>query len=61
MQPIQVHSQGIQHLLNNLDANKSADPDKLPAKFLKKINAEVAPALSIIYQASLDQGVLPDI
>ena len=61
MQPIQVHSQGIQHLLNNLDANKSAGPDKLPARFLKEIAAEVAPALSIIYQASLDQGVLPDI
>ena len=59
MPPIQVYPQGIQHLLNNLDANKSGGPDKLPAKFLKKVAAEIAPALSIIYQASLDQGVLP--
>ena len=59
MPPIQIYPQGIQHLLNNLDANKSGGPDKLPARFLKEIATEVAPALSIIYQACLDQGVLP--
>ena len=56
---IQIYPQGIQHLLNNLDVIKSGGPDKLPARFLKEVAAEVAPALSIIYQASLDQGVLP--
>ena len=61
MPPIQVYPQGIQHLLNNLDATNSGGPDKLPARFLKEVAAEVAPALSIIYQASLDQGVLPAI
>ena len=59
MPSIQVYPQGIQHLLNNLDANKSGGPDKLPARFLKEVAGEIAPALSIIYQASLDQGVLP--
>ena len=59
MPPIQVYPQGIQHLLNNLDAIKSGSPDKLPARFLKEVATEVAPTLSIIYQASLDQGVLP--
>ena len=59
MPPIQIYPQGIQYLLNNLDANKSGGPDKLPARFLKEVAAEVVLALSIIYQASLDQGVLP--
>ena len=54
-----VYPQGIQRLLNNLDANKSTGPDKLPDRFLKEVAAEVTPALSIIYQASLDQGILP--
>ena len=30
---IQVHPQGIQHLLSNLDANKSGGPNNLPAHF----------------------------
>ena len=59
MPPIQIYPQGIQYLLNNLDANKSGGPDKLPARFLKEVAAGVVLALSIIYQASLDQGVLP--
>jgi len=55
---IQVNSHGIQYLLSNLDANKSSDPDSLPARFLKEVAVEIAPALSIVFQVSLDQGVL---
>ena len=58
---IQVNSQGIQHLLSNLDANKSSGPDSFPARFLKEIAVEIALALSTVFQASLDQGVLPNV
>ena len=58
---IQVHPQGIQHLLSNLNDNKSGGPWQSTSSFLKEIVAEVAPALSIVFQASLNQGVLPDI
>ena len=36
-------------------------PQQSTSSFLKEIVAEVVPVLSIVFQASLDQGVLPDI
>ena len=39
---IQVHPEGILHLFNNLDANKSGGPDSLPARFLKEVAVKVA-------------------
>ena len=39
MPPIQIYPQGIQNLLNNLDANNSGGLEKLPARFLKEVAA----------------------
>jgi len=44
-----------------MQPNKASGPDNLPARFLKEIANQIAPALSIVFQASLDQGCLPDI
>ena len=49
------------HLLFNIIPGKSHGPDNLPAHFLKEVSLEIAPALTLIFQASLDQGTLPEV
>ena len=58
---IVINPHGVQHLLAKLQTHKSGGPDNLPAYFLKEVSAEIAPALTMIFQASLNQGVLPHI
>ena len=50
----------IIQLLKDLDQYKSKGPDGLPARFLKEMAIQIAPALVLIYQASLNQRVLLD-
>ena len=59
--PIQIHVDGIYHLLSNIQQHKAPGPDNLPVRFLKEVAYEISPALSLIFQASLDQGTLPSI
>ena len=40
---------------------KSHGPDNLPACFLKEVSSEITPALTLIFQASLDQSTLPEV
>ena len=47
-------------LLQDLDPNKSSGPDDIPAKILKIAAEELAPALTNIFQCSLDTGKLPE-
>ena len=58
---IVVDSQGVHHLLANLQTHKYGGPDNFPAHFLKEVSVEIAPALTMIFDASLNQGVLPHI
>ena len=58
---IQVHSEGVADLLSNVDPGKSHGPDNLPACFLKEVSSEIAPALTLIVQASLNQGTLSEV
>ena len=48
-------------LLCNIKVNKASGPDNLPARFLQETAYEIAPVLTTIFQASLDQGVIPTI
>ena len=72
MPPIQIHVDGIYQILSNIQQHKASGPDNLPARFLKEVAYEVSPALSffsrarwtalsLIFQAFLDQGTLPSI
>jgi len=58
---ILIHVEGIAELLRNIDPNKANGPDQLPARFLKEVSLEIAPALTLIFQASLDQSKLPEV
>jgi len=59
--PITIHHEGAAQLLLNIQPNKASGPDNLPARFLKEVANQIAPVLSVVFQASLDQGCLPDI
>ena len=39
--------------------HKSTGPDCIPARLLKELSMELAPALTHIFQASLQQGRIP--
>ena len=59
--PICIQADGVAQLLLNLKSHKATGPDNFPSYFLKEVANEIAPALSLIFQASLNQGSLPDI
>ena len=59
MDRIHVSSPGIKKILENLDLHKAVGPDKVPGNFLKICAADMADVYSFLFQASLDQGVVP--
>ena len=59
--PLQIHVDGVYHLLQNINIHKATGPDNLPARFLNEVAREIAPALTVIFQASLNQETLPSI
>ena len=60
MQNIEFTIQGVAKLLSNLNPNKASGPDKIAARFLKEMASVLAPSLTLIFKASLAQGILPD-
>ena len=60
MENIEFTSQGVAKLLSNLKPNKASSPDKIAARFLKEMASVLAPSLTLIFKASLAQGILPD-
>ena len=56
---ITISTNGIEKPLQNRHPNKATGPDGIPPRILKEFAKEIAPILSIIYQASIDTGHLP--
>ena len=56
---IVFNTSGIEKLLRNSKPNKSSGPDNIPAKFLKETAEELAPALTLLFQASMTQSQIP--
>ena len=54
--PIQIDPNGVVELLKNLTTHKAAGPDKIPTDLLKEADIEIAPILTFIFQASLQQS-----
>ena len=61
MHKIAIEPNGVAKLLAKLNPNKAKGPDNIKAKLLRVAAAELAPAISLLFQASLDQGVVPEI
>ncbi|XP_072018346.1 uncharacterized protein [Amphiura filiformis] len=60
MEPIVVSCEGIRKLLSDLGIHKASGPDEVPPRLLKELSNELAPVLSIFFQASINQGILPE-
>ena len=59
--PIHINTEGVFKLLLILKCHKAAGSDNLPSRFFKEVAAEISPSLSMIFQASLDQGIVHDV
>ena len=57
---ITVTENGVHKLLAGLEPHKASGPDQLPARLLKELASELAPIYTLLFQASLDQGIIPD-
>jgi len=56
IETVHVSCRGVTKLLRNLKSHKVIGPDDIPARLLKEAAAEIAPAVTHLFQASLDQG-----
>ena len=56
---IEVTSPGIRKLLEKIDPHKATGPDNIPGQFLKTCAVEMADVFRTLFQASLNQGVVP--
>ena len=50
----------IVDVINNLDSNKSQGPDGIPVRLLKETAMQIAQSLRVLFNKSLNIGVLPD-
>ena len=59
MDNITVCQNGVIKLLRNLKPFTASGPDGIPTKFLKETAVEISPAITLLFQASFDQGRVP--
>ena len=59
MPDIEIKLPGIEKLLRQLNPNKAAGPDNIPAKILKTCSLELAPLLSTLFTKTLKEGKIP--
>ena len=59
MDDIIITSEGVQKLLNNLNAKKANGPDMIPTRVLKEAAIELAPVIAFIFNQSYQCATLP--
>ena len=50
---------GVKKILEGLNPHKASGPDEISSRFLKEMAPSISPALTLIFQASYDQGTVP--
>ena len=60
MPAIEVTAAGVEKLLRDLNPKKAIGPDLIPTRILKENAEEIAPILRVIFQQSLDTGIIPN-
>ena len=61
MSHITIDTSGVDNVLGKPNPHKATGPDDaIPAHLLCQQSTEVAPALSFVFQMSLDTGQIPD-
>ena len=61
MPGIFITERGVFKLLQALNISKEAGPEVLRPRVLKELSSELAPILTLLFQASLNQQSLPDL
>ena len=56
--PLKISEEGVLKLLRNIKVNKAAGPDELPNRVLQECAAEITPAITAIFQRSIETGEL---
>ncbi len=56
---IAITGNGVTKLLRQLSPHKASGPDSITTRLLKEIAHQISPALTILYQASINQETLP--
>ena len=59
MQFIDISIEGVDQFLQGLSPNKASGPDEISPKILKELHHEIAPILTLIFNLSLETGVVP--
>ena len=59
MQFIDISIEGVDQFLQGLSRNKASGPDEISPKILKELHHEIAPILTLIFNLSLETGVVP--
>ena len=54
-----IENEGVRKLLANINHHSACGPDNLPAYLLKEAANELAPVLSLLFNATLNQGKVP--
>ena len=57
---ITIEMKRVEGLLKKIKASKASGPDNIPNRVLKECAAELAPAIAILFQQSLNRGILPE-
>ena len=58
--PITVSNEGVLRLLSHLHPQKATGLDEIPSRFLKEFASDLTPMLTLLFQASLKQGTIPE-
>ena len=57
--PLTIQNNGVKKILEGLNPHKASGPDEISSRFLKEMAPSISPALTLICQASYDQGTVP--
>ena len=57
---LSIGEEGVFKLLHSIKVDKAAGPDELPNKVLQECASEITPAITAIFQKSVDSGELPE-
>ena len=60
MSKIKISEAGTLKLLQSINIHKATGSDSIPGRLLKTCAEEIAPIYKILFQNSLDQGIVPD-
>ena len=55
-----LEKEEIVGVINNLDSNKAQGPDGIPVRLMKETAMQIAQSLRVLFNKSLNIGVLPD-